>query len=121
MRELLADVRYATRTLWKNPGFAIIAVLALALGTGATTAIFSVVDAVLLRPLPYTTANRLVDVLHYDSKRGPEASNLSYPDFRDFPCSEPHARSHGGVPSRLMADARSGARAGERSHGGCFG
>ncbi len=84
MRQLLADFRYASRTLWKNPGFAIIAVLALALGTGATTAIFSVVDAVLLRPLPYSTAARLVDVLHYDSKRGPESSNLSYPDFRDF-------------------------------------
>jgi putative ABC transport system permease protein len=93
MRELLADFRYATRTLWKNPGFAIIAVLALALGTGATTAIFSVVDAVLLRPLPFTSADRLIGILHYDAKRGPEASNLSYPDFRDFR-SQNHTLDH---------------------------
>jgi putative ABC transport system permease protein len=93
MQELLADFRYATRTLWKNPGFTLVAVLALALGTGATTAIFSVVDAVLLRPLPYSTADRLVGVLHYDSKRGPESAALSYPDFRDFR-SQNHTLDH---------------------------
>lgn len=70
MHDLLADVRYACRTLLRNPGFAAIAIAALALGIGANTAIFSAVDAVLLRPLPYLEADRLAMVWEDSSHVG---------------------------------------------------
>ena len=80
MDALARDLRYAGRMLVREPGFTLLALLALALGIGATTAIFTVVDAVLLRPLPYASADRLVVVLH-----GPEASGpVSPADFGDY-------------------------------------
>ena len=59
---MIADFKYTLRSLGKRPGFSIVAILTLALGIGASTAIFSVVDAVLLRPLPYPSQERLVEV-----------------------------------------------------------
>ena len=80
---VLQDLRYAFRSLAKKPAFAVIAVLTLSLGIGATTAIFSVVQAVLLRPLEYPAADRLVKVIGFDKAEG-TPGNLSPADFLDF-------------------------------------
>src|SRR5687768_15731044 len=80
MVTLVRDLRYGIRVLVHEPGFSVVAILALALGIGATTAIFTVVDSVLLRPLPYKDPARLVVALH-----GPEATGpVSPADYLDF-------------------------------------
>jgi hypothetical protein len=84
MSVLLHDFRYALRLLTRNPGFAVAAVVTLALGIGATTAIFSVVDAVLLRPMPFPDADRLVMVWETDRDTGTTHEPGSWPDFVDF-------------------------------------
>ncbi|HXN72654.1 MAG TPA: ABC transporter permease [Candidatus Acidoferrales bacterium] len=78
------DVRYGIRMLAKNRGFAIIAVLTLALGIGANTAIFSVVNAVLLEPLPYKDSGKLVFIWSTMISQGIDISGSSAPDFREW-------------------------------------
>jgi predicted permease len=82
MRSLLHDLQYACRQMMKSPGFAMIAILTLALGIGANTTIFSVVNGVLLNPLPYPESNRLVTLFH--SKPNFVKGSISYLNFLDW-------------------------------------
>jgi len=84
MDNLLQDVRYGLRTLLRQPGFAATAILTLALGIGATTAIFSVVNAVVLRPLPFDQPDRVMYVTNRNLKTGNRNTTISGPDFFDW-------------------------------------
>jgi putative ABC transport system permease protein len=113
--EFLQDLRYATRMLRKNPGFTLVAVLTLALGIGANTAIFAVVNAVLLRPLPFKQPSRLIMLFEGIPKLGFPKMGFSAPDFVVFARAQKSFESVGayqnkyfnisgdGEPERLMA------------------
>lgn len=101
--DLAQDVRYGVRSLRHAPGFTASALLVLALGIGSATTLFGVVDAVLLEPLPYPGAERLVRVWPASPARGVERASMSYPEFRDW---REQARSLDGlaVYSTLIGD-----------------
>jgi putative ABC transport system permease protein len=84
MDNLLQDIRYGIRTLTRQPGFAATAILTLALGIGATTAIFSVVNAVVLRPMPFDAPDRIMVVTNTNLKTGARNTTISGPDFVDW-------------------------------------
>ncbi len=80
---MLQDIRYAFRWLRRSPGFTLVAVLSIGLGVGVNTAMFSLVDALLFRPLPVSAPSTLVD-LFTTSSDGDEYATSSFPDFTDL-------------------------------------
>src|SRR4051812_40481728 len=96
MDSLLQDLRFASRSLGRHPGFALTAIVTLALGIGATTAIFSVVNSVLLRPLPFADPDRIVTINNFYARTGSRSTTVSAPDFHDW---EAQARSFAAIAS----------------------
>jgi putative ABC transport system permease protein len=84
MEQLIADVRYGARTLLRNPGFALLAALTLGLGIGANTATFSVINGVLLKPLPYENGERLVLIQQSASQAGQQNIGVSIKELFDY-------------------------------------
>src|SRR6476620_278564 len=84
MDTLIKDVRFAVRSFLKRPGFLVIAISTLALGIGATTAMFTVVNSVLLRPLQFREPERIVLLQSLSSKGGTPGDSMSVPDIVDW-------------------------------------
>src|SRR5262245_8995813 len=84
MDNLIQDIRYGIRMLLKSPSVSIVATIALALGIGANTAIFTVVNAVLLKPLPFPEPESLMAVFETDQQRGQLRGSYSYPNYFDL-------------------------------------
>src|SRR5713101_4711728 len=84
METLLRDISYGLRMLVKRPGFTLIAITTLALGIGASTAIFTVVDAALLRGLPYKSPERLYHLFETTPQKEFAQREFSYPDYQDY-------------------------------------
>ena len=84
MNTLLHDIRYGVRMLLKHKGFSAVAIIALGLGIGANTAIFSLVNGVLLRPLPFPNSDRIIYFEGKNPAAGITDSNISYLDFTDW-------------------------------------
>src|SRR5688500_14308967 len=84
MHGFLKDLRYAVRSLLRAPGFTLAAVIALGLGAGEATAIFSLLDGVVLRPLPFAEPQRLVSLFESNSARGLDREQLSAVNFLDY-------------------------------------
>jgi putative ABC transport system permease protein len=115
MESIWQDMRYALRGFRNQAGFAVLAIVALALGIGAATAIFSVIDNVLLDPWPYQNADRIVSVQIHDLQRSAPGGRGSYPTpefqeyvrerhvFEDVPtrmCYTPHAKERSAYRAR---------------------
>ena len=101
MHSLLQDFRFAVRQLRKNPGFALTTVLTLALGIGATTAMFSLINGVLLRPLPFPEPDRLMMIAPLDETLG-EARHSQQPELSRLlrlARAQPLLRGHDLIPS----------------------
>ena len=84
MESIFQDLRYGWRMLWKSPGFTVVAVIALALGIASTTAIFSVVDTVLLHPLPYPDSSRILSVSASERSTGAGGGAVSPANYLDW-------------------------------------
>jgi putative ABC transport system permease protein len=97
---LIQDIRYALRSFVKAPGFTLVALVTLALGIGGTTAIFSIVDGVVLRPLPYNDPGRIVQIIAANV-RG-DAASFSAPDFRDLKKSATYLQALAGYRSDIV-------------------
>ena len=98
---MLKDIQYGVRMLTKNPGVTLVAVITLALGIGANTAIFSGVSAFLFRPLPVPAGNELIRPMEMSEDRG-LADEFSYPDFLDY---RAQSTSFAGLSAECMIPA----------------
>jgi putative ABC transport system permease protein len=92
LSQAVIDVRHAVRNFRQNPGFTVVALGVLAIGIGASIAIFSVVNAVLLRPLPFPNADRLTIIWEKSAQQGVNREGPSGPNFYDW-----REQSHGGT------------------------